>query len=133
MSQCGITSFVTLCRMTRVSRTRAISWGAQLTRGPRGDARRYLRRNVFFNVFYDTFGRANGRTRQMTKNDDNSARLRRRTVPCRAVPLHRCVRKSLVNAFSRRWRENVRGGKKKSRDRHARNRRKSVTTRGRFA
>lgn len=63
--------------MTRVSRTPTISWCAQLTRAPRGDARRYLRRNVFFNVFYDTFGRANGGTRQMTKNDDNSARLHR--------------------------------------------------------
>jgi len=70
--------------------THFVAIGAQLTRGLRGDSLRYLRSNVFFNVFYDTFGRANGRTRQMTKNDDNSARLRCRTSmrkPLSTVPL----------------------------------------------
>jgi len=51
----------------------------------------------FFQCILRHFGRVNGRTRQMTKNDNNSARLRRR-----AVALTRDDAKTVGNAFSRR-------------------------------
>lgn len=83
MSRCGITNLL-------LNDTRFVNVG-DLTRAPRGCSLRYLRSNVFFNVFYDTFGRANGWTRQMTKNDDNSARLRC-TVPVAPACENRCQR-----------------------------------------
>lgn len=77
----------------RVSWTLVISWGAQLTRGPRGDARQYLRRNVFFNVFYDTL---DGQT-------DGRGKWRKMTIirrGCVAVQLHRRA-KTVGNVSSR--------------------------------